>query len=61
MVECAPSGELGIAVETLREHSSYFNIISRNHKDNKGKQSKYITLHSEQNPGHATLQFCLPL
>jgi hypothetical protein len=55
MVECAPSGELGIAIETLREHSSYFNIISRNHKDNRGKQSKYITLHSEQDPGHATL------
>nr|AGM32659.1 putative tyrosine/tryptophan monooxygenase [Coptotermes formosanus] len=40
MVECAPSGELGIAIETLREHSSYFNIISRNHKDNRGKLSK---------------------
>lgn len=35
MVECAPSGELGIAIETLREHSSYFNVISRNHKDNR--------------------------
>jgi len=54
-VKCASSGELGIAIETLREHSSYFNIISRNHKDNRGKKSKYITLHSEQDDGHATL------
>lgn len=43
MVDCAPSNELGIAIETLRENSSYFNIISRNHKDNRGESSKYFT------------------
>ncbi|PSN42902.1 Protein henna [Blattella germanica] len=34
MVDCAPTGELGVAIETLQKNSSYFNIISRNHKDN---------------------------
>ncbi|KAJ9600066.1 hypothetical protein L9F63_009635 [Diploptera punctata] len=34
MVECAPTGNLGGAIETLQQNSSYFNIISRNHKDN---------------------------
>ncbi|KAK6629247.1 hypothetical protein RUM43_003064 [Polyplax serrata] len=34
MVECAPGGNLSAAIETLRQHCSYFSIISRNHKDN---------------------------
>lgn len=50
MIECAPSGELGIAIENLREHSSYFNIISRNHKDNIGKHSKYNRIALETRP-----------
>nr|CAD7589164.1 unnamed protein product [Timema genevievae] len=36
MVECAPCANLGAAIENLREGSSYFNIITRNHKDNRG-------------------------
>lgn len=36
MVECAPGGNLSAAIETLRQHCSYFSIISRNHKDNRG-------------------------
>ncbi|KAK7792826.1 hypothetical protein R5R35_006003 [Gryllus longicercus] len=36
MVECAPNGNLGAAVENLQKNSSYFKIISRNHKDNRG-------------------------
>ena len=36
MVECAPGGSLGAAIECLREQCSYFSIISRNHKDNMG-------------------------
>nr|CAD7455609.1 unnamed protein product [Timema tahoe] len=35
MVECAPCANLGAAIENLREGSSYFNIITRNHKDNR--------------------------
>ncbi|XP_039287595.1 protein henna-like isoform X1 [Nilaparvata lugens] len=36
MVECAPGGNLGNAIEKLKESSSYFNIISRNHENNRG-------------------------
>lgn len=36
MVECAPGGNLNAVVDTLRKQSSYFSIISRNHKDNGG-------------------------
>ena len=41
MVECAPGGNLSAAIETLRQHCSYFSIISRNHKDNQG-ESRFI-------------------
>lgn len=37
MVECAPGGNLGAAIESLKKTSEYFSIISRNHKDNRGK------------------------
>ncbi|KAE8751843.1 hypothetical protein FOCC_FOCC001320 [Frankliniella occidentalis] len=36
MVECAPGGDLGSAIENLRQRSAYFSIISRNYKDNMG-------------------------
>ncbi|RZF45846.1 hypothetical protein LSTR_LSTR016746, partial [Laodelphax striatellus] len=36
MVECAPGGNLGNAIEKLKASSSYFNIISRNHENNRG-------------------------
>ncbi|BES98597.1 Biopterin-dependent aromatic amino acid hydroxylase [Nesidiocoris tenuis] len=36
MVECAPGGNLGSAVEELQRTSQYFSIISRNHKNNRG-------------------------
>ncbi|XP_046997588.1 protein henna [Schistocerca americana] len=35
MVECAPGGDIGGAVTNLRQSSAYFQIISRNHKDNR--------------------------
>lgn len=38
MVDCAPGGNIGGAIEKLRDDSEYFTIISRNHKDNRGKQ-----------------------
>ncbi|XP_052860517.1 protein henna isoform X1 [Anopheles cruzii] len=35
MVECdGKAGTLSAAIETIREHSNYFNIISRDYKDN---------------------------
>lgn len=36
MVECAPGGDLGSAIENLRQNSAYFSIITRNYKDNMG-------------------------
>lgn len=36
VVECAPSGDLGAAIHELKDLSDYFNIISRNYRDNKG-------------------------
>ncbi|CAH1389284.1 unnamed protein product [Nezara viridula] len=37
MVECVPgSGNLGAAIESLKQTSEYFSIISRNHKNNRG-------------------------
>lgn len=38
MVECAPSGDLGTAILALKQQTEYFSIISRNHKDNSGKE-----------------------
>jgi phenylalanine-4-hydroxylase len=35
MVECAPTGNLGAAITDIRNNSEYFNIISRDYKDNK--------------------------
>ncbi|KAG8223679.1 hypothetical protein J437_LFUL004044 [Ladona fulva] len=38
MVECDPtSGDMNKGIEQLREISSYFNIITRNYKDNVGE------------------------
>lgn len=38
MVECdSKSQNLSAAIETIREKSDYFNIISRDYKDNEGK------------------------
>ncbi|CAD6225256.1 GSCOCG00005588001-RA-CDS [Cotesia congregata] len=34
VVECAPGGNLGAAIEAVKEQCSYFSIISRNHKNN---------------------------
>lgn len=34
MVECAPTGHLGAAIIDIKNHTEYFNIISRNYKDN---------------------------
>ncbi|XP_014252769.1 protein henna [Cimex lectularius] len=36
MVECAPGGDLGGAIQKLKESCEYFNIISRNHTNNRG-------------------------
>lgn len=36
MVECAPGGNLGAAIESLKDSTEYFNVISRNHKNNSG-------------------------
>lgn len=44
MVECAPGGNLGQVIEILRERSEYFNIITRNHKDNRGETELAQTL-----------------
>lgn len=42
MVECdSKTGQMGKAIEQLKDISSYFNIISRDYKDNAGK-IKYI-------------------
>lgn len=38
MVECAPSENLGEAIVAIKEISEYFNIISRDYKDNKGNE-----------------------
>lgn len=35
MVECALSGDLGACIAELRDQCDYFNIISRNYRDNK--------------------------
>jgi hypothetical protein len=37
MVECAPSPNLGAAIQKLKQNSSYVSIISRNHKNNRGE------------------------
>nr|CAD7269200.1 unnamed protein product [Timema shepardi] len=42
MVECAPCANLGAAIENLREGSSYFNIITRNHKDNREPLGRFL-------------------
>jgi len=36
MVECAPGGNLGAAIESLKVSCEYFSVISRNHKNNRG-------------------------
>lgn len=36
MVECMPNEHLNSAIAELKEMSDYFNIISRDYKDNKG-------------------------
>ncbi|XP_075228831.1 phenylalanine hydroxylase [Lycorma delicatula] len=36
MVECEPGGNLGEAVEKLKQTASYFTVISRNHINNRG-------------------------
>lgn len=36
MLECSPEGDLGGAINELKEHCEYFSIVSRNHKDNRG-------------------------
>lgn len=37
VVECAPSGELGSAISEIKDNSEYFNIITRNQRDDTGK------------------------
>lgn len=37
VVECSPGGDLASAITEIKEQSDYFNIISRNYRDNKGK------------------------
>lgn len=37
MVECTPSDTLGPAITDIKEMSEYFNVISRDYKDNKGR------------------------
>lgn len=37
MVECAPGGDLQTAIDTLKQHCTYFSIISRNYKENRGE------------------------
>ncbi|XP_023019066.1 protein henna [Leptinotarsa decemlineata] len=36
MVECAPLGNIGAAIEDIKHQSEYLNIITRDYKDNKG-------------------------
>lgn len=40
MVECAPGMDLRTAIEEIKENSEYFNIISRNYRDNKGEKKR---------------------
>ncbi|XP_049818909.1 protein henna isoform X2 [Aethina tumida] len=35
MVECAPTGDIGRAINEIKEKTEYLNIISRDYKDNK--------------------------
>lgn len=37
MVECMPNENLNSAIAEIKDMSDYFNIISRDYKDNKGK------------------------
>lgn len=36
MVECAPSGDLTACIDELKSQCDYFNIISRNYRENEG-------------------------
>lgn len=38
VVECAPSEDLGSAIQEIKDQSDYFNVISRNYRDHKGKK-----------------------
>uniref|UniRef100_A0A6P7GQZ0 Protein henna-like n=1 Tax=Diabrotica virgifera virgifera TaxID=50390 RepID=A0A6P7GQZ0_DIAVI len=40
MVECAPTGNLGAAIADMKDISDYFQIISRDYRDNKGKRNR---------------------
>lgn len=40
MVECMPNENLNSAIAEIKDMSNYFNIISRDYKDNKGKSQK---------------------
>lgn len=44
MVECAPGGNLGAAIESLKENSAYFSIVSRNHRNNLGMLTDFHCL-----------------
>lgn len=37
MVECAPTGDLGEAINEIKQNSEYLKIISRDYRDNQGK------------------------
>lgn len=44
MVECdSKTGQLGKAIEELKQISSYLSIISRDYKDNAGKIKFFVT------------------
>ena len=47
MVECVPGcGDLGAAIESLKNSSEYFTIISRNHNNNRGSYINYYRYES---------------
>lgn len=45
MVECVPNENLNLAIAEIKDMSDYFNIISRDYKDNKGKLVTQYFLH----------------
>lgn len=44
MVECIPNENLNSAIGEIKDMSDYFNIISRDYKDNKGKHSEFSVI-----------------
>lgn len=41
VVECEHGGDILSAISEIKEHSEYFNVISRNYKDERGKSTNF--------------------